>query len=243
MIGSENMPGFILHLLHGQKILEKLKYPYSEEEQKQFMAGLLMPDSKKGIEKERSHFYSFSEKEKTLQIPDLREFSVKYQNHMQNPFVAGYAAHLYLDKVFFEDYFLKYVSFRNENDETTLFSAEICYAVLLKSNKQISLEELYSDLYLYSDYTNMNHNLILRNNIQQPEYTAFASPVQEVEARDYKDVLALLQKYLNDECDDNVVRIFDIDALEKAITQYANDFICWYKKAKHIEKNSDILRY
>ncbi len=58
-----------------------------------------MPDSKKGIEKECSHFYSFSEKEKTLQIPDLQEFSIKYQRYMQNPFVAGYAAHLYLQLI------------------------------------------------------------------------------------------------------------------------------------------------
>lgn len=230
------MPGFILHLLHGQKVLEKLKHGYSEEEQKQFMAGLLMPDSKKGIEKECSHFYSFSEKEKTLQIPDLQEFSIKYQSYMQNPFVAGYAAHLYLDKMFFEDYFLRYVEFRDKNDKSTLFSAEICCAVLLKSGKRISLDELYSDEYIYGDYTKLNQGLILRNNIEQPEYTAFASPVQEVDSRDYKDVLALLQKYLNDECDDDVIRIFDIDDLEKAITQYADDFTFWYKKALCIEK-------
>lgn len=230
------MPGFILHLLHGQKVLEKLEHNYSEEEQKQFMAGLLMPDSKKGIEKECSHFYSFSEKEKTLQIPDLQEFSVKYQSYMQNPFVAGYAAHLYLDKVFFEDYFLRYVEFRDKNDKSTLFSAEICDAVLLKSGKRISLVQLYSDEYIYGDYTKLNQVLILRNNIEQPEYTTFASPVQEVDSRDYKDVLALLQKYLNDECDDDVIRIFDIDDLEKAITQYADDFMRWYKKALRIEK-------
>lgn len=230
------MPGFILHLLHGQKVLEKLEHNYSEEEQKQFMAGLLMPDSKKGIEKECSHFYSFSEKEKTLQIPDLQEFSVKYQSYMQNPFVAGYALHLYLDKVFFEDYFLRYVEFRDKNDKSTLFSAEICDAVLLKSGKRISLDQLYSDEYIYGDYTKLNQVLILRNNIEQPEYTTFASPVQEVDSRDYKDVLALLQKYLNDECDDDVIRIFDIDDLEKAITQYADDFMRWYKKALRIEK-------
>lgn len=230
------MPGFILHLLHGQKILEKLEHSYSDEEQKQFMAGLLMPDSKKGIEKECSHYYSFSEKEKTLQTPDLQAFSVKYQSYMHNPFVAGYVSHLYLDKVFFEDYFLRYVEFRDKNDKSTLFSAEICCAVLLKSGKRISLDELYSDEYIYGDYTKLNQGLIFRNNIEQPEYTIFASPVQEVDSKEYKDILALLQKYLNDECDDNVIRIFDIDDLEKAIVQYANDFISWYKKALRVEK-------
>ncbi len=230
------MPSFILHLLHGQKILEKLKHNYSEEEQKQFMAGLLMPDSKKGIEKECSHFYSLSEKEKSLQIPDLREFAIKYQSYMQNPFVVGYATHLYLDKVFFEDYFLRYVEFKGKNDEATLFPDEICYAVLLKSGKKISLDELYSDEYLYSDYTRMNHRLILRNNIERPECITFASPVQEIDPRDYKDVLALLQKYLNEDCDDDIIRIFDVEDLEKAIEQYADDFIRWYKKTLCIEK-------
>lgn len=230
------MPGFIMHLVHGQKILEKLEHNYSEEERKQFMAGLLMPDSKKGIEKECSHFYSVSEKEKILQIPDLQEFSIKYQCYMQNPFVAGYAAHLYLDKMFFEDYFLRYVEFRDKNNESTLFSDEVNYAVLMKNGESISLDELYSDEYLYGDYTNMNSSLMTRNKIDPVECIAFASPVQEVDSRDYKDVLALLQKYLNGKCGDDVIRIFDIDDLEKAIGQYADDFMRWYKKAVRIKK-------
>lgn len=227
------MPSFILHLLHGQKILEKSDLKYSGEEWKKFMAGLLMPDSKKGDQKEQSHFYS-SDKKNTLLIPDLQKFLMQYRNCMQNPFVMGYTAHLYLDKVFFEDYFLRYVEFRDKNDTFTLLENEIRYVFLVKSGKRIKLEELYSDEYLYSDYTKLNHSLIHRNNIQQPEYITFTSPIKGINDKDYKNILELLHKYLFERyTDDITLQIFDINDLEKAVEEYAYGFICWYENEKN----------
>ncbi len=94
------MPGYILHLLHGKLFLDQYGNYFSETEKNQFAMGLLMPDSNKAVKKkgDDSHFYSPDQADRMLQIPDLHRFP--YIKQINNPFVLGYAAHLYLDSFF-----------------------------------------------------------------------------------------------------------------------------------------------
>lgn len=55
---GDNMPGYILHLLHGILFLEQFGSNYSEIQKKQFTMGLLMPDSNKAVKKKKTALIS-----------------------------------------------------------------------------------------------------------------------------------------------------------------------------------------
>ena len=94
------MPSYVLHMLHGN-FINKLKNDDLDTNEKinQFMLGILMPDSCNGNEKDIAHFYSSDSEKMVLRTPDLNSFVSKYGKHLSDPFVMGYLAHLWLDKL------------------------------------------------------------------------------------------------------------------------------------------------
>ncbi len=227
------MPSYILHLLHGDMIIRENKIKFSEEDLKKFRAGLLMPDSKRGYEKKYSHFNSPVHHNKELQVPDMDVFSYEYQGCFDDSFVIGYAAHLYLDKVFFKDYFPKHVHYLDKDNNITDISDDIVSVHLTKSNITITPQELYTDDYLYGEYTKMNHIIIQRHDVRVPEDACFMCCIREVEAEDYSNILTQLKGFLSSQIPkDTELKIFDIENLEKSIEEYAVGFIKWYKKQR-----------
>ena len=222
-----NMPGFILHLLHGKMFLDKSDLHYSKNEIKQFQMGLLMPDANK-VKKEKndlSHFFSASQEGKILQVPDLNSF--KYRAFIDNPYVLGYVAHLYLDRYFFEDYFQKFVRFLDINGNSTLEKAKIKQVFLTKDQKYISVEELFSEKYLYGDYTMLNQYLAKKYCIKMVHQTDIANIITEVNIEDFNMILEALQRYLNDSSGNIEMNVFTIESLEIAIERYAFGFEQW----------------
>lgn len=230
------MPGFVIHLLHGKMFLKQANLTLSKMEQKQFQIGLLMPDSdKKSFN--NFHFFSSDQEGKIMKVPNLSEFN--YRIFIENPFVLGYAAHLYLDKLFFEDYFLKFVNFLDAYGQPTNENNKVKKVFLVKSNKYISIDELFSNEYLYGEYTMLNNYLVKKYAIEIPEYVYFCCPIKEINIENFTYIQRSLNSYLENSSGEIKMNIFTIDSLEKAIEQYAFGFAQWVEGVKSILKLGD----
>ena len=147
------MPGFIIHIIHGNLILERIKYCFDADDIKKFVTGILIPDSCRGEKKEISHFIAPYSRDRILQIPDVDAFADKYREHLSEPFVMGYLAHLWLDKVFFEDFFQRFIQFQDGQGQSTLREKDVRRVYLSHLNRYITVDELFSEQYLYGYYT------------------------------------------------------------------------------------------
>ena len=233
------MPGYILHLLHGKLFLDQYGNIFSETEKNQFAMGLLMPDSNKAVKKkvDHSHFYSPDQADRMLQIPDMHRFP--YIKQINNPFVLGYAAHLYLDRFFFSDFFLRFVRFLDQKKQETLAASAAKYAELKQSGKLLTVSELFSEDYLYGDYTMLNRFLVEKYHIEQVALVQADNPVHEVDLSNFKTVQAQLHQYLSESSGSTEMRVFSIEELESAIERYAYGFGQWVDGVRCILKESD----
>lgn len=223
------MPGFILHLLHGEMFLKESSIHFSEIELNQFKWGLLMPDLNKVKRKygDSSHFFSDDQKGKILQVPDLKKF--KYCGFMDNPFVLGYAAHLYLDKLFFEDYFQQYVHFLDSDDNITLENDKVSRVFLVKSQKYITVDELFSEAYLYGDYTMLNQFIVDKYSMKLLDKVVVNNPIDYTDEKDQDEILAALQNYMTESNGSTDLNVFTVESLEQSIQKYAFGFNQWIK--------------
>ena len=237
------MPGFILHLLHGKFVLEAMSQNFNDEQIAQFMQGILMPDSNKGYEKDISHFISplSSSQNHILQIPDLGIFISKYRQHLSEPFVLGYLAHLYLDKVFLKYFFLNYISFLDKDNNKTLDKKDIQQVYLSHRNEYISVDQLFSEEYLYGDYTMFNAPLINKYALNIPRQIEIENPIEEVNIEKFSDILSELGKYFAAPLSINQkLKIFEQAELESFIHDQANEFIRYCQEIRLKESNGNI---
>ncbi|MDE6034835.1 MAG: hypothetical protein K2G36_02885 [Ruminococcus sp.] len=226
------MPGYILHMLHGKMFLEKYCSDFSDNEIKQFIIGTIMPDSNKTVkaDNDNSHFYSGDTKNKILKVPDINNFP--YRFFIKNPFVLGYSAHLYLDKIFFEDYFPSCVVFLDKNGNKTELIKEAVNAKILKSNRIISIGELYSEDYLYGDYTMTNKYIAEKYYLQDIVETFIDNPIAEIDLNNLCNVKSAIYRFIEESSDKTEMKVFDIENLENAIERYAFGFSQWSEGVK-----------
>lgn len=229
------MPGFILHLLHGKMFLDQYSTGFSDLEKKQFTMGLLMPDSNKAAKKwdnDNSHFLGSDQTGKILQYPNMNLFP--YLSLIDSPFVMGYAAHLYLDKMFFSDFFLRYVHFLDENGVKTLDEDSVKQVLLVKNNKYISVNDLFSERYLYGDYTMLNQFFIEKFKIGQVDSEMITNPVTEVDINNFEAVRQSLAYFLSESSGRTDTNVFPVEELEKSIERYAFGFGQWIDGVKNV---------
>lgn len=224
------MAGYVLHLLHGKMFLEQSNLNFSKDEQTQFYMGLLIPDANKKTNGENSHFFDSSQNGKILQMPNLDNFS--YRILIDQPFVLGYTAHLYLDKLFFKDYFVKFVNFLDADGNLTDEKKKVEKVLLVKDNKYISINELFSENYLYGDYTMLNQYLVKKYCIDMIDFTYVNNPIKEVDVRDFSLIQKSLEKYLKSSSGKTKMNVFNVESLECAIERYAFGFAQWIKGIK-----------
>lgn len=221
------MPGYILHLLHGKMFLEQYSRSFSDTEKKQYAMGLLMPDSNKAnkIREDHSHFFAPEQAGQILQYPDLKRFP--YYEQINEPFVLGYAAHLYLDRYFFSDFFLRYVRFLDHEKRETLTESEVEYAELKQSGQCLTVQQLFSEDYLYGDYTMLNRFIVDKYGIEPVAKVPVDHPVREVDTANFEAVQIQLDRFLAESTGSTEMHVFAIGALEDAIAQYAYGFGQW----------------
>lgn len=224
------LPGFVIHIIHGKLILERMCKIFDEEQKDCFMMGILMADSNKGHKKDVSHFISADSRNSILKTPDLKLFVSKYRKYLSEPFVMGYLAHLYLDKVFFEKFFTEYILFQDSNGHETMNEQEIQKVYLSRQNRYVSVDELFSEEYLYGDYTHLNNALIAKYSLKIPCGVMCENHIEEVEPENFRYIQADLEKYFSLPSSENVeLKIFCQSELENFISCQADSFVAYYE--------------
>lgn len=108
-----------------------------------------------------------------------------------------------------------------------MVASSVKYAELIQSGKLITVSELFSDDYLYGDYTIINRFLIDKYHIEQVTQVQVDNPIIEVDLSNFKTVNAQLHQFLSESSDGTEMRVFSIKELETAIERYAYGFGQW----------------
>lgn len=129
------MASAIMHICVAKKVNE-----YLNMDEKMLYLGTIAPDISKqiGESKNKSHFL------KDEDIPDVNMFYNKYKDYLNNPFEMGYYIHLLTDYYWFKEFIPK----RIKNIK------------LKMNNQELKLKPGDIGKIIYSDYTNLNINLI-----------------------------------------------------------------------------------
>lgn len=163
------MPGYIIHLTEANMVLQQMPDWYrvlcsesgaSGIHKDEYLCGSVLPDSVPRPQKKHTHFWADADMDKVLITPCLQEFLAQHGGNLTDPLVLGYFAHLHLDYVFFRDYFPRYIRFVNAAGDDTLTEQSIHHIEIVEQQRQISVRQLFSDGYLYGDYTKLNAQLI-----------------------------------------------------------------------------------
>lgn len=133
------MASTIIHLAIAKKVREKIKV----ENERDYYIGSIAPDLAKqiGLSRIESHFL-INTKEDT---PNLKIFKKRYPTYPNNSFNLGYFIHLYTDKLWKEDFTPNFI----QNNSIKLLDGTI-----INTTEEEMLQMLYSD------YTNLNTEII-----------------------------------------------------------------------------------
>lgn len=133
------MASAMIHLVVAKELLNKIDVKNRYD----YFLGSIAPDLAKqiGRTKAESHFLFNSYNS----APNMDVFKSKYPNFRDNDYDLGYFIHLYTDKLWFDDFLVNYTL----EDSIKLLDGTVIHS---------SPEEI-SEL-LYSDYTNLNIQLI-----------------------------------------------------------------------------------
>lgn len=197
------MPGYIIHLTEAELVLDLLRSKkdfsayINDQWEELFLCANLIPDAVPRDNKKQSHFWDEKEMDNILVTPCIRKFLDKYKLNLQDPLLSGYFTHLYLDKVFYDEYFKQCIEFYNISNILEQKSAKICYARILKTGEIVSIPRLFSEEYIYGDYTRLNEYFINRYNIQIPwNVSPNKIPIEEAGQYDLTNVFCELQMFL-----------------------------------------------
>lgn len=235
------MPGYIIHLTEAKLILEYLKKMYdtrsvfSDQWTQCFFWGSLLPDAADKTQKCKSHFWKEGQEEKILRFPQTEWFLEKYQTRLEDPVILGYYAHLYLDRMFFSDFLIEFVSFYDAAGNKTDRIPEVSRVVIRKNHRKVELLELFSKEYLYGDYTKLNRYLSGKYLKNFPiemikEFNPQKVSLEEAKGADMTSLCEELQRYLResaryDSHEKMELKILETDLLESFLKDTAERFV------------------
>lgn len=167
------MASVVMHLAIAKLVNEKLGM-----NERELFLGTIAPDLSKvvGKKKYKSHFY----KNTRSNIPDLEKFIKKYRRSMKKPFEMGYYIHLYVDKLW------------QEVVASDLFNTD---SITLLNGSVITVKESDAKKLLYSDFSNINVDLIGRYEIDLSLfYLEPAIPKTKIDEIPIKKLNLIIQK-------------------------------------------------
>lgn len=221
------MPGFIIHLAESTIIMDFMEHKPDPKWQYEFLMGALLPDTRLGIEKRFSHFWSDVWQENIARAPKLELFLEKYGHRLHEPVVLGYYAHLYLDERYVNQYWPTILEFRDAKGCLEPRKDFIYDVKLKQSGKIIPFEEFFTVENYYGDYTRSNHWLVERYQLKTPEYSLLEHVgIEEVCAENLKRVIEELEHickngHMGDEL---TMAVFDLNSLDDFVQRTAKEF-------------------
>ena len=154
------MASALIHLAVAKKLTENINIT----NRKDYYLGSIAPDLSKqiGLNKMSSHFLIHTKED----VPNTEMFINKYPNFMNNEFELGYFIHLYTDKLWFDGFLNNFIC----NNSIKLLDGTII---------ETTKEEMQN--MIYSDYTNMNIQLIDKYDMDLSLfYEEFQEPKTEI---------------------------------------------------------------
>ena len=154
------MASALIHLAVAKKLTENINI----KNRKDYYLGSIAPDLSKqiGLNKMSSHFLIHTKED----VPNTEMFINKYPNFMNNEFELGYFIHLYTDKLWFNGFLNNFIC----NNSIKLLDGTII---------ETTKEEMQN--MIYSDYTNMNIQLIDKYDMDLSLfYEEFQEPKTEI---------------------------------------------------------------
>lgn len=203
------MASFVIHTIVGETFLSKLEETYnisiSDYERKQFLLGNLVVDSvktskeipstieddkiteykmliKNKIRKEKltTHFRKAEQEGNCIKTPDPELFLTKYRRLIPSNFsVLGYLFHLYTDKLFFSELFIKTFDTINSQGELVTQDKDLVSIRIRKNGLVVDAKKFWSgtsEVNIYNDYTIMNKLLLEQfgTTFNREEFISFA---------------------------------------------------------------------
>lgn len=232
------MPGYIMHMAEAKLILEKIGEGKSKQWKKDFIAGALLPDTKRRGEKMESHFWAPETLEDMAISPDLNRFLKKYRKYLNEPSVLGYYAHLHLDEQFVKKYWPEMVIFSDEEGNIQKKKKDITRACIRKTGEIITRDQFFSGEYYYGDYSRLNGYFVEKYSIElyQKYVDGLACPVEEVKVEDLyqvgKELKTIMEEHYAKEAEE--VRVFTKERLCRFLEETAETFV-------HLAEKENVL--
>ena len=208
------MASAVIHLAIAKKVKEKLNIKIDNE--KDYYLGSIAPDIAKqvGTSRDESHFIYNT----PVNIPNLKLFVKRYPTFKYNSFNLGYFTHLYTDKVWTEEIINKIVF----NSSIKLLDGTII---------NTTPEEIQN--MIYSDYTNLNTELIDEYNLDLSLfYDEFKVPdtvLQEIPV-DKLDILINKMGLIIENTKIEKAYTFDITIIKEFINKISDEIVKELKK-------------
>lgn len=231
---SRRMPGYIIHLTEAKmigEILQKQKArDYSQEWEKAFFYGALLPDAVKKAKKGISHFWRKNAEDQIAIVPDIDNFLNKYTVTEKDSLSLGYLAHLHLDKVFWQEYIRENVSFLDIDRCRTESAGSLKYVFVNKKKIYITPKDFFSEKYLYGDYTKLNIPLIRKYALKIPVFDKeYTNVIEEADNLEMENLLQKLNQYLlKQKHNDHELKVFQQENLEQFLRNTAVKFVQQY---------------
>jgi hypothetical protein len=109
----------------------------------------------------------------------------------------------------------------------TLENDRVDSVFLVKSQRHITVDELFSESYLYGDYTMLNQFLVKKYGMKLLEETPVNDPIFQTNQDDQNAILDALEKFLTDSTGSTEMNVFTVESLEQALEKYAFGFSQW----------------
>lgn len=161
------MPSYVIHLSCAKRILELAGGTVTKQDENLFYLGNMIADMCK--EKRATHFWDDETYPLLVRRPNLSLFLEKYGAYIQDPYVRGYYAHLYLDRMFLDTYWEKHFRFYGADKRPETRYTEVAYVKIIEKDKLYDRKEFFSKALYYGDYDTMNGYFAGKYQVQFPE--------------------------------------------------------------------------
>ncbi len=204
------MPGFLMHLVHGQMTLDELKKKYSLSESfcHDFLLGSILPDIT--TDKELTHFRKYEPpvgNHTIKKYPDADALKACYEATSQdaplNPLSLGILAHLYLDAMYVTDLWDGFFTFEDECGNTSTDTRKNLFVHMKETVQIIPLNTFFSKEFFYGDYDITNPYFLGKYAPKVPAGLHFdpqENQISQCQLNDQIDADIFLRKYLPQEC-------------------------------------------
>lgn len=220
------MPGYVMHLAVAEEIIRNCHIT-DDRVVNCLLVGSIIPDAAKD-NKKSSHFWTDENYKEFVRKPSLENFLIKYKDKLDNPYVFGYYAHLYMDYVFVTEYWKNHFEFYDNDMKKARLFDEVSNVKLLEDGRIIPREEFFSSSMYYGDYDRMNNYIIDKYKVRTPKIMNGSndySLVEEVALKEVGDNLDSMIRMVEQANKDNtypetkVIYMSDMEELIKKVTR------------------------